>query len=189
MSADEVVIDLTGYKDRVGAHVPAGRYTVVVEDAELAKSKQQNQMINLWLRISGGDHDGATIIDRLTLTENAMFRVVAFMQALGIPTPKKRLQVNIRSWTGRALEIDVEDGEPYNGRVKSEVRGYARSAQTTTRKASSTPIDEGDDLPPAGTNGTADNPGVGGLAEFAPREPAMAGGVPTEVNLDDIDLG
>jgi len=124
--ADELNIDLSNYKDRVGQRVPEGRYTVVVDDTELDKSSAGNDMINVWFRVVGGEQDGAVIIDRLTQTEKALFRTVGFMQAINLPTPKKRMRVNIRGWVGRKLEIDVEDGEPYNGRIKSEVRGYVK---------------------------------------------------------------
>lgn len=124
----DMIIDLSNYKDRVGARVPAARYRVQVEDVEATKSSNNNPMINVWFRIVGGDYDGATIVDRLTLSEKALFRVVGFMQAIGLKTPKKRIKLNIQAFVGKTLEIDVEDGEPYNGRVKSEVRGYHRAA-------------------------------------------------------------
>jgi Protein of unknown function (DUF669) len=122
----EVTIDLTNYKDRVGQQIKPGRYRVIVDDAELDTSKQGNQMINLWLRVADGPFASAVIIDRLVNTDKSLFRIVAFMQAIGMPTPKKRLRFNVRSFVGKTLEVDVEDGEPYNGRVKSEVRGYMR---------------------------------------------------------------
>lgn len=128
VNSDELIVDLTGYRDRIGSRVEPGRYDVVVEDAETDSSKAGNPMANLWLRIEGGDFDGATIIDRLTLTDKSMFRVVGFMQAIGLPTPRKRFRINVRSFIGKRLQIDVEDGEPYNGRIKSEVRGYMRKA-------------------------------------------------------------
>lgn len=123
---DSFVVDLSNYKDRVGQRVTPGRYRVLVEDAEMDTAKSGNKMINLWLRVEEGEHQGATIIDRLVLTENSLFRVVGFMQAIGLPTPKKRLALNLRNFIGRHLIIDVEDGDPYNGRVKSEVRGYSK---------------------------------------------------------------
>lgn len=130
-------IDLSNYKDRVGSRVQPGRYKVIVEDAEQDTARSGNTMINLWFRIQGGDFNDATIVDRLVLTEKSLFRVVGFMQAIGLPTPKKKLQINLRNFIGKPLEIDVEDGEPYNGRVKSEVRGYNR-ATGSAKKAEST---------------------------------------------------
>lgn len=174
---DNVNIDLSNYKDRVGSRVTPGRYRVFVEDAEPDKAKSGNTMINLWLRIQGGEFEGATIVDRLVLTEKSLFRVVGFMQAIGLPTPKKRLQVNVRSWVGKVLEIDVEDGDPYNGRVKSEVRGYNRIAKK----------DKGDEDLPEDS---------GSMAEFettaesqAERMEAGDNTSDEEVDLDKLNLG
>jgi hypothetical protein len=124
--ADDLIIDLSNYKDRVGSRVAPGEYVVVVEDAEAAKSSTGNPMVNMWYKIQGGDFDGQTITDRLVLTEKSLFRVVGFMQAINLPTPKKRLKINLRQFIGKRLEITVDDGEPYNGRVRSEVRGYTK---------------------------------------------------------------
>jgi len=160
----EVVVDLTNYKDRVGERVMPGRYRVVVEDAELDKSRAGNDMVNLWLRVVGGDFDSATIVDRLTMTEKSMFRVVGFMQAVGLATPKKRIRINIRQFVGKQLEVDVEDGDPYNGRVKSEVRGYLRLPKRGTQADAETDITD-----------------LSGLEEFAPvANPGDAGNVATE---------
>ncbi len=126
MAEDTIVIDLTNYKDRVGATVAPGRYRVQVEDVEIGTSSTGNPMITTWLRIQGGKFDGHTIIDRLAQTEGAKWRTVSFMQALGLPTPNKRLNVRTSTWVGRVLDIDVEDGDPYMGRIKSEVRGHMR---------------------------------------------------------------
>jgi hypothetical protein len=129
--SDEFVLDLTNYKDRVGSRVTPGRYTVFVEDAEMDTTQSGKPMINVWLVIKGGEFEGSTIIDRLLPAhEKALFRLVGFMQALGMPTPKKSMKLNVRAFHGKTLVVDIEDGEPYNGRVKSEIRGYYRAEQT-----------------------------------------------------------
>lgn len=122
-----VSIDLSNYRDRVGQRVAPGRYLVSVGDAERDTSRAGNPMVILNLTIEGPSHEGATLVDRLTVTDKALFRVVEFMQALGMPTPRKRLNLNLRSLIGRRLVVDVVDGEPYNGRVRSEIAGYLRA--------------------------------------------------------------
>jgi hypothetical protein len=169
--ADELNIDLSNYKDRVGQRVTPGRYPVIVDDVELDKSNAGNDMINVWFRIVGGEFDGAVIIDRLTQTEKAMFRTVGFMQGIGLPTPKKRLRVNIRQWVGKRLEIDVEDGEPYNGRVKSEVRGYLRIAKGAA--AAESDQDSGD---------------LDGLEALSDTEPVSDESAPPEADDSEVDL-
>lgn len=138
---DNVVIDLTNYKDRVGSRVPQGRYHVIVDDVEQSVSAANNTMITLGLRIVEGPFADSMLIDRLVLAEKALFRVVNFMQAIGLPTPRKRLSVNIKTWLGKHLTVDVEDGEPYNGKVKSEVRGYMRILASSDKTAVVTDVD------------------------------------------------
>jgi len=193
MASDEVTVDLTGYKDRVGGRVTPGRYRVVVDDAEVDKSGAGNVMINVWLRITGGEFDGTVIIDRLTQTEKALFRTVNFMQGIGLPTPHKRLKVNIRAWVGKVLMIDVEDGEPYLGRIKSEVRGYERIRKQEGETVADLPMDL-----PADLNGMAEfagpsadpGPAAGADDPWAmPSTDEVSVSVPDEVDLDKLDLG
>jgi len=212
---ENVVVDLTNYKDKVGDRVPEGRYRVVVEDAEKDRSNAGNDMINVWLRIVGGEHDGSMIVDRLVLTEKSLFRVVGFMKALGLPTPKKRLQVNIGTWVGKVLFVDVHDGEPYNGKVKSEVRGYEKAPKRSASPAKADPgdtdfsgLDEftrsestgatrGEATPPEEAKERVENlldagpdgPGYGETGTDVPGDQrALAMEVPEEVNLDDLRL-
>lgn len=192
MAGDDLIIDLTNYKDRVGNRVVPGRYTVVVEDAESDTAKSGNPMVNLWLRVQGGEFDGATIVDRLVLTEKSLFRVVGFLQAIGVPTPRKRMKMNVRGFIGRTLDIDVEDGDPYNGRVKSEVRGYMR-ATGAGKAAEAADLDDlpgEDDM--SAFDGSAEAEAAASQSEAsakAEEAPAAAEADTDEVDLDEIDLG
>lgn len=172
--SNEVTIDLSNFKDRVGQRIQPGRYRVVVDDVEQDTAKSGNQMINLWLRVVEGEFSGSVLIDRLVLHQNSLFRVVGFLQAIGVPTPKKKLRMNIQSFLGKVLEIEVDDGEPYNGRVKSEVRAYYRitSAEATDLDTSQ---DEGDEIVPA--------------AEVNTELPSTEGDeAPEQVDLDSLSL-
>lgn len=186
-----MVVDLTNYKDRVGSRVPPGRYRVVVDDVEPDRSSAGNPMINLWLRIQGGEFDGQTLVDRLTITEKSLFRVVGFMQAIGLPTPKKKLQIQPRKFVGQKLDVDVDDGEPYNGRIKSEVRGYVRIP-----KSQQASVEEGDGLDEfsqstSNPSAEPEAPEQAQANESAPATPtdnASATSDDGEVDLDAIDL-
>ncbi len=172
--SNEVTIDLSNFKDRVGQRIQPGRYRVVVDDVEQDTAKSGNQMINLWLRVVEGEFSGSVLIDRLVLHQNSLFRVVGFLQAIGVPTPKKKLRMNIQSFLGKVLEVEVDDGEPYNGRVKSEVRAYYRitSAEATDLDTSQ---DEGDEIVPA--------------AEVNTELPSTEGDeAPEQVDLDSLSL-
>lgn len=201
-------VNLTNYKERFGQNVPPGRYTVVVDDLEQTTSKQGNPMVNLWFRIIEGPHDGATIVDRVTVTEKALFRVVAFMQAIGQPTPRRNLQINLNTWLGKRLQVDVEDGEPYNGRVRSEVRGYMRAEDNGVEEASSDladidtfadavaeaqasePVkDPWENATTAADPWPTEDASVGDRVKEKASVPSVSAGGPQTLSLDDIDLG
>lgn len=185
----EFVLDLSNYRDTVGARVEPGRYTVTVDDAEMDKSKAGNQMINVWYRINGGDFDGQTLTDRLVLTEKSLFRVVGFMSAIGLPTPRKRLKINLKSFIGKSLCVDVEDGEPYNGRVRSEIRGYsllpkkASGQQAEDLDVADLTTEGGGDASEAGAE-----PATGQIEVSDQVQVAEIPDAPEEIDLDSIDL-
>ena len=192
---DEVVIDLQNYKDRVGTRVVPGRYRVRVDDAELDQTRDGAPMINVWLVVAEGEFEGATVIDRLLPQHpKALFRVVGFMQAIGLQTPKKRLRVNITSWVGKVLEVDIEDGEPYNGRVKSEVRGYYRIERKASAAASDlADIPDAEDIAAAAAGEEA--PVVSGPRTEAAKanpgdDPSLGAddGSYEPIDLDEVDL-
>ena len=191
----EIIIDLSNYKDTSSARVPEGRYRVVVDDVETDTAKTGNTVIKVWLRILGGVQDGEVIIDRLTLTDKAMFRVVGFMQGIGIPTPKKRLALDLRSFLHRQVDVDVEDDEPYNGRIKSKITQYIRVAQPKTEEAAADDLNalEAAAEKPAKPSSDAKKAEAAAIVQDADTEdmePAAesAAGTPGEFDSEDVDI-
>lgn len=146
-----LTFDFTNYKDTSTAHVAPGTYRAEVSDFEETTSKAGNAMFVVYLEIIEGPHAGQQIIDRLPQTAKAMFRSAAFLQALGVKISKKKIALNPKSLLGRPVDIVVEDGEPYNGRVKSEVREYLRATKPAKAEPKDDPmadeIDEPDEVP------------------------------------------
>lgn len=207
------VVDLSNYKERVGSLIDAGRYTFVIEDAELSKSSKGSFMLEVWLRVFGGDFDGRTVTDRFVYLDasgqpsKALFRLVNLMESLGIPTPRKRLELNVRQFIGRQVGADVEDGAPYNGKIRSEVSGYLKlggTAQASAAAASdgleefaaeptnaelavepAPPVEPAQpqvQAPPAA-------PPTNGAVQAAPQQQVAQAPLPQQVDLDSIDLG
>lgn len=168
-----LTFDFTNYKDTSTAHVPAGTYHAEVSDFEETTSKAGNVMFVIYLEITEGAHSGQQIIDRLPQTEKAMFRSAAFLQALGVKIAKKKIALNPRSLIGRPVDIVVEDGDPYNGKVKSEVREYLRATKPAESK-------------PAAADPMADAEGE--PEEAAPIESAPAEDGPVEIDVDALDI-
>lgn len=182
----EITVDLTNYKDKVGSRIAPGEYRVVVDDAELDKSRAGNDMINVWYRVLDGEYKDASITDRLTITEKALFRVVAFMQAVGLPTPRKRLNLNLRNFIGKQLIITVDDGEPYNGRVKSEVRDYTKVAKSSKADTG------GDDLSGLEPEETPEEKAPAKTSKPKTEQDELPVDVEEsseDVDLNDVDLG
>lgn len=185
-----IVIDLSNYKDSGNVRIPEGRYRAIVDDVDLDKSRAGNTMIKVWMRVLGGEHDGAIILDRLTLTDKAMFRVVGFMQGIGIKTPKKKLQINLKTFLKRQADIEVVDGEPYNGRIRSEIAQYIRIAQPKAEEAQE---DDLDALEAAAEDGApAAKPAKASPAEEADEDsdenPWDAGEDSDSVDVDDLSI-
>lgn len=171
-----LTFDFTNYKDTSTAHVAPGTYRVEVSDFEEKTSKAGNTMFVIYLEITEGPHAGQQIIDRLPQTEKAMFRSAAFLQALGVKIAKKKIALNPRSLIGRPVDIVVEDGEPYNGRVKSEVREYLRA----TKPAKAEPEED----PLAGEDESEEHAPV----EEALAKPASDEEDAVEIDVDALDI-
>lgn len=190
-----LIIDLSNYKETTSARLEEGTYNVVVEDVEVTEARTGNKMIVLSYRVNapGTDADGKILIDRLTQTEKAMFRTVGFMQALGLQTPKKKLKINLNAFLGKHLRVAVEDGEPYQGIVKSEVRDYFRITKPQeVAEAEDLDLDEDFD---AGEISEDLNEDVESnqKAQTTGEDVAESDNVDTAaaevISLDDLDLG
>lgn len=197
MANGNIVLDLTNYKDRSSARVPEDTYRVIVDDVEVGSAnlrdpKMQQKLgrdtqmqLSVYLRIHGGDYDGMTIVDRLyPENEKALFRVVGFMQAIGLKTPRKKLSFNPQGWVGKALEITTRDGQPYQGQVKSEVAGYARIAQS--EKAAPSEVEDLENLD-ASEEAPAEEAQAEKPAPEKAAEPEVEDDAQGEVNLDELE--
>lgn len=173
-----ITIDLSNYKERSSARVPEGEYLVNVEDIEVTQTRKGDPMLVVYLKIIGGDSDGLNLVDRLTLTEKAMFRAVGFLQGLGIKTPKKRIQVDPARIIGRKVRVEVSDGEPYNGQVRSEIRSYIRIAKAAAAEQSDIDDlgDEGTEEPEEATEKKAPQARPGDTTDDG------------DVDLDDLEI-
>lgn len=152
-----IQLDLTNYRDRFGAYVTPGRYRVQIEDMEPGETAKGDPKITAYMRIMGGEYDGKTLVDTLTLTEKAMFRMVALMEALNIPTPRKRLSIPESKFIGRTLDVVVVDNETPSGQVRSNISQYIRVER---KKAAPEQVEAEDD----GFEAVEESPWDGGEA-------------------------
>ena len=175
-----LTFDFTNYKDTSTAHVAPGTYRAEVSDFEETTSRAGNAMFVVYLEITEGPHAGQQIIDRLPQTERAMFRSAAFLQALGVKIAKRKIALNPKSLIGRPVDIVVEDGEPYNGRVRSEVREYLRATKPAKAESEEDPLADYDEV---GEPAPAEEP-----AEASPAEENAVEIDVDALDIDDLDL-
>lgn len=122
-------IDFTNYKDRSSAHLAPGEYLVRVVDAEVTETKKNaDPMINVFYEVQGGAFAGSPLIDRLVLTDKALWRAVKVFRALGLKVEKRNMNIPLKMILGRTLVVKVSDGEPYNDEIRSEIREYFPAA-------------------------------------------------------------
>src|SRR3546814_15069087 len=91
------------------------------------------------MRISDWSSDVCSSDLRLVTQGKGLFKIVGFMNGLGLPTPKRRLSVNPEAWKNRKVYIDTGMSEPYRGRpATSQIDGHSRHVsedQPTTEAA------------------------------------------------------
>lgn len=124
MSGDVWDGDLSKHQGVAGMRIPPGNYRVEIEDAELTETSGKTPMVNIWLTVlNEGEFQGATITDRLVLTPELTPRTVEFLNCIGLTHSGATDPASLREFVGKVLEAHVVVGEPYNGRVRAEVRG------------------------------------------------------------------
>jgi len=190
-----LIIDLTNYVDRFGNRVPEGRYLMRVDWTEVKPTSKTSKtpgvpMITLGLSVAEGPHEGQSVVDRLVQSPEALFRTVAFLQGLGIKTPRQRLELDPDAWKGLTLVADLVDGAPYRDKVKSEVAGYLPKAEAdawrSSQRSGSAPAGDGlDEFLPAPEDTLPED-----VAQAERAAVNALNGVPDsgDINLDDIAL-
>jgi len=129
------IIDLSG-ADEATEHslIPAGKYHVVVTDAEYAMSKNNNPMLKLTLQVLDGEYSGCNVFDNIVFTENAKPRLVNALKRLAdVEDVSGRLNLNSITWVGKQAIANVkveENKNEANGQVyvsnKLDWAGYSK---------------------------------------------------------------
>lgn len=122
-----LIIPLQNYKSN-GDFVPKGTYHVVVDDVEQVKSKNSgNEMIVVRYRVVGGEHDTKIIRENFVLVDSMLWKIANFLQAVGISTPKKQMQLQESQLLNKHLVVTTDVGT-FREREQTEVTGYMRLA-------------------------------------------------------------
>lgn len=167
MTVVKFSIDLTNYKSN-GDYVKPGTYEVIVDAIETTKTKAGDPMLNVWFVIQKGDEEGRTVMDRFPIMDKALWRIVKFLNAVGVKTPRKNVPVDTDRLLNRRLVITVVDGKPYNNRIRSEVDDYFPAKKSAAPAAA-----------PADVEGVEEDLAV-------PEESVSTADVPAEPDADEV---
>lgn len=117
-------INLTGVEAwKGGGLLPAGTHHVEITDATEKTSSGGNPQTEVELRAIGGEYEGGTIRDWITLTPEAFGRVRQFLEAVSYEIPDGEFEMPTSQVVGRQCQILVRD-ELYQGETKTKVKAY-----------------------------------------------------------------
>jgi hypothetical protein len=119
-----VKINLDGVEAwKGGMLLPPGVHAVEITDAEEKTSSNGTPQAEFEFRAIGGDHDGGTIRDWLTLTPEAFGRVRQFLEAVRYQIPPGEFEMPTAQLKGRQCVIVVRN-ELYQGQERTKVKAY-----------------------------------------------------------------
>lgn len=118
----KVKVDFTGVeafnRPSVGEHVAR------ITSADLRQSQGGNDMIVVAFTVIKGEDKDSRVMENYPLAENALWKLKAMLQALGLKVDGK-VQIDLDKLIGKTCIIDVIDDE-YNGQTRAKVGGYKK---------------------------------------------------------------
>ena len=128
---------------------PIGEYNFIVVGADKTYSSNGNPMIKLRLELQGAD---GSVWDNLTITDNMMWRVVTFLESVGLKKKGKDLDISIGEAVDKCLGLEGRckiKHETYNNKLNAKVDKYLVPTAKKAAKAPKATVEESsfDDVP------------------------------------------
>lgn len=122
------ILDFSNYAEQQTSEgIQAGKYLARITKAVDSESKNGNTYILLNMQVIGGPKEHveskSVLVDRLTLSDNALFRMANFLPAIGIPVDKK-VAFDSKQFVGKKV-VAIVDMEEYQGQPRPAVKRYA----------------------------------------------------------------
>lgn len=107
-----------------GYRYPEGEYKIKIDKAERKESQSGNtQIVMHCVIVEPEKYEGKPLIDRVTLTEKAMFRVGWLLDACNIKWKNAVVNFPLSKLEGNVIGVQLYDDE-YSGKVSSKVAEY-----------------------------------------------------------------
>lgn len=122
------ILDFSNYAEQQTSEgIQAGKYLARITKAVDSESKNGNTYILMNMQVIGGPKEHveskSVLVDRLTLSDNALFRMANFLPAIGIPVDKK-VAFDSKQFVGKKV-VAIVDMEDYQGQPRPAVKRYA----------------------------------------------------------------
>lgn len=122
------ILDFSNYAEQQTSEgIQAGKYLARITKAVDSESKNGNTYILLNMQVIGGPKEHveskSVLVDRLTLSDNALFRMANFLPAIGIPVDRK-VAFDSKQFVGKKV-VAIVDMEEYQGQPRPAVKRYA----------------------------------------------------------------
>lgn len=122
------ILDFSNYAEQQTSEgIQAGKYLARITKAVDSESKNGNTYILLNMQVIGGPKEHveskSVLVDRLTLSDNALFRMANFLPAIGIPVDKK-VAFDSKQFVGKKV-VAIVDMEEYQGQPRPAVKRYS----------------------------------------------------------------
>lgn len=144
---DQLTVDFSGVESGGAPRLPEGDYIAKVKSVNKTTAESSGATMLKWeWEITEGKHKGKVIRDNTVLTPKALWRLKKVLEALGVEVPDSALKLNLKSYVGETCGITIVDGEPYQGRIKSEIGDFIDESVVTGDDVDDEDEDEDDDL-------------------------------------------
>ena len=138
-----VNLDLSGVEVSRRA-IPEGTYAVVVNKAELTKSREGNNMIKMEFEVTEGPHKGAKLFENCSLQPQALFKLKSVMLALGMNIPEGSFDLDTNDLVGLNCEVEVGH-ETYEGKKRARILEYINAEEADEEEEDSDDSEDEDD--------------------------------------------
>ena len=141
--ARKLKIDMTGIESFSKAS--EGRHVVKITDIEQKVSSAGDDMLQFTFEVARGDDKGCRVYDNFALTDKALWKFKACLQALGMKADGK-IVIDLDKIIGKMCEVEVFH-EEYNGQMRAKISDYYKLSSKTEDSDEDEDEDDEDDEP------------------------------------------
>lgn len=120
-SKSSVKVNFKGVESR--RTPPEGDYILEVLEASLGKSGQGNEQIEFTLEIAKGEYKGTKLWFYCPLAENSLWKLHAFLTAMGEDVPEDEMDIDLSELVGKQL-VGVLTHETYQGKKRAKMTDF-----------------------------------------------------------------